>query len=51
MLCGCGNWPLTLKGHGLRISEKRMLRGIIGPEGLEITGDWRKLRSEDLYNT
>jgi hypothetical protein len=29
--------------HGLRVFENRLLRRISGPEGVEITGDWRQL--------
>jgi hypothetical protein len=27
-----------------------VLRGIFGPKGDEVTGDWRKLHSEELHN-
>jgi hypothetical protein len=35
--------------HILRIFENKSIR-IFGPEREEITGGWRKLRSEELYN-
>jgi hypothetical protein len=39
----CKTWSLTLKEeHRLGVYENRMLRGIFGPEGDEITGGWRK---------
>jgi hypothetical protein len=36
----------------LRVFENRVLRGIFGPERVEVTGEWRKLHPEglnDLY--
>jgi len=32
----------------LRVSEKRVLRRIFGPNRGEVTGDWRKLHNEEL---
>jgi hypothetical protein len=37
-------------GHRLRVFENRVLRGIFGPKGGEITGQWRKLHSGELHN-
>jgi hypothetical protein len=34
----------------LRRFENRVLRRIFGPERDEVTGDWRKLHSEELHN-
>jgi hypothetical protein len=36
--------------HRLRVFENRVLRRIFGPKSDEVTGEWRKLRSEELYN-
>jgi hypothetical protein len=36
--------------HKLRVFENRVLRKIFGPRREEVTGEWRRLRSEDLYN-
>jgi hypothetical protein len=36
----------------LRVFENRVLRGLLGPRGDEVTGEWRKLQNEevnDLY--
>jgi len=35
----------------LRVFENRVLWGIFGPKGDEVTGEWRKLHEElnDLY--
>jgi hypothetical protein len=32
----------------LRVFENRVLRRIFGPKRDEVTGDWRKLRNEEL---
>jgi hypothetical protein len=36
--------------HRLRVFENRLLRGIFGPKGDEVTGEWRKLHSGELHN-
>jgi hypothetical protein len=30
------------------VFENRVLRRMSGPEGVEVTGDWRKLQNEEL---
>jgi hypothetical protein len=35
--------------HRLRMFENRVLR-IFGPKSDEVTGGWRKLHNEELYN-
>jgi len=46
-------WSLTLREERrLRVLENRVLRGIFGPKGDEVIGEWRKLHNEvlnDLY--
>jgi hypothetical protein len=43
--------PLTLRDEcRLRVFEKRELRRKIGPKRDEVTGEWRKLRNEDLID-
>jgi hypothetical protein len=32
------------------VFENRVLRRIFGPKRGEVTGDWRKLHSEELHN-
>jgi hypothetical protein len=32
------------------VFENRVLRGIFGPKGDEVTGEWRKLHSGELHN-
>jgi hypothetical protein len=32
------------------VLEKKVLRGIFGPERDEILGGWRKLHNEELHN-
>jgi len=34
--------------HRLRLFENRVLRKILGPKGDEVTGEWRKLHTEEL---
>jgi len=36
--------------HRLRVFENRVLRRIFGPRRDEVTGEWRKLHSEELHN-
>jgi len=46
---GCETWSLTLREERrLRVFENRVLRGIFGPKRDEVTGEWRKLRNEEL---
>jgi hypothetical protein len=50
VLYGCEAWSLTLrKEHRLRVFENRVLRRILGPKREEVTGEWRRLRNEELY--
>jgi hypothetical protein len=42
---------LTLREeHRLRVLENRVLSRIFRPRRDEVTGDWRKLRNEELHN-
>jgi hypothetical protein len=48
---GCETWSPTLKEeHRLRVFENRVLSRIFGPKRDEVTGEWRKLRNEELHN-
>jgi hypothetical protein len=38
-----------MEEHRLRVFENRVLRRIFGPKTDEVTGDWRKLHSEELH--
>jgi hypothetical protein len=50
VLYGCETWSLTLREeHRLRVFENRVLRRIFGSKRDEITGEWRKLHSEELH--
>jgi hypothetical protein len=50
VLYGCETFSLTLREeHRLRVFENRVLRSIFGPKRDEVTGEWRKLHSEELY--
>jgi hypothetical protein len=51
VLYGCETWSLTLREeHRLRVFENRVLRRIFGPKREEVTGEWRRLRNEELNN-
>jgi hypothetical protein len=51
VLYGCETWSLILRDeHRLRVFENRVLRRIFGQKRDEVTGDWRKLHNEELYN-
>jgi hypothetical protein len=47
---GCETWSLTLREERrLRVFENRVLRRIFGPKRDKVTGEWRKLYNEELY--
>jgi hypothetical protein len=49
VLYGCETWSLTLKEEcRLRVFENRVLKRIFGPKRNEVTGQWRKIHSEEL---
>ena len=49
VLYGCETWSLTLREERrLRVFESRVLRRVFGPKRDELTGEWRKLRNEEL---
>jgi hypothetical protein len=51
LLYGCGTWSRILKEeHGLRVFGNRPLRKVFGPKRDEITGECRRLHSEELYD-
>jgi hypothetical protein len=48
---GCESWLLTLKkAYSLSCSENTVRGKIFGPKSEEVTGDWRKLHSEELHD-
>jgi hypothetical protein len=50
VLYGCETWSLTLREeHGLRVSEKRVLRRIFGSKR-EVDVSWRKLHNDELHD-
>jgi hypothetical protein len=50
VLYGCETWSLTfMQEPRLRVFENRVLRRISGPKRDELTGEWRKLHSEELH--
>ena len=49
VLYGCETWSLTLREERrLRVFENRVLRRVFGPKSDKVTGEWRKLRNEEL---
>jgi hypothetical protein len=47
----CETWSLTLReGQRPRVFENRVLRRIFGAKRNEVTGEWKKLHNEKLYN-
>ena len=48
---GCETWSLRLRQERrLRVIENGVLRGIFGVKRDGVTGEWRKLHSEELNN-
>jgi hypothetical protein len=51
ILYGCESWCLTLREeHRLRVFENRVQRKIFGPKRNEVTGEWKRLNDEQLYD-
>jgi len=51
VLYGCETWSLTLqKEHRLKLLENRVLIEIFGPKSDEVTGEWRRLHNDELYD-
>jgi hypothetical protein len=49
VLYGCETWSLTLREESnVRVFENMILRRIFGPRRDEVTGEWRRLRNEEL---
>ena len=49
VLYGCETWLLIFrKERRLRVFENRVLRRVFGPKRDKVTGQWRKLRNEEL---
>ena len=49
VFCGCETWSLTLREERrVRVFENRVLRRLFGPKREEVTGEWRKLHTEEL---
>jgi len=49
VLYGCETWSLTLREERwLRVFKNRVLSIIFGPRTDDVTGEWRKLRNEEL---
>ena len=52
VLYGFETRSLTLREEQrLRVFENKVLRKIFGPKRDEVTGEWRRLHKEELYDT
>jgi hypothetical protein len=50
-LYGGENWCLILReARKLRVFENRVLKKVFGPKTDELTGHWRRLHNEELYD-
>jgi hypothetical protein len=50
VLYGCETWSLTLREEcRLRVFGNSVLRRIFEPQRDEVTGEWRRLRNDELY--
>jgi len=50
VLYGCKTRSLILRGgRRLKVFENGVLRKIFGPKRDEVTGDWKRLRDEELH--
>jgi hypothetical protein len=48
---GCETWFLTITEiHWLSVFKNRALRKIFGPKLDDVTGEWRRLHNEELYD-
>ena len=51
VLYGCETWLLTWREERrMKVFENSVLRRIFGPKRDEVTGEWRKLHNEELYD-
>jgi hypothetical protein len=51
VLYGCETWSLTLREeHRLKVFENMVRRRIFGSKRDEVTGEWKKLHSEELHS-
>jgi len=51
VLYGCETWSVALREElRVMVFRNRVLRRIFGPNRDEVTGEWRKLHNEELYD-
>jgi hypothetical protein len=52
VLYGCETWSVRLREeHRLMVFDSRVIRKIFRPKRDEITGNWRGLHKEELYDS
>jgi hypothetical protein len=52
VLYGCETWSLILREeHPLRVCANSVMRKICEPMRDEVTGEWRRLHTEELNDT
>jgi len=50
LIYGCESWSLAFReDRGLRVSDSGLSRRIFGHERVKVTGDWKKLRNDELH--
>ena len=51
LLNGYATWSLILREERrLRVFENKVLKRIFGPQMDEVTGEWRKIHNEEIYD-
>jgi hypothetical protein len=51
VLYGCGTWSLALREKSrMRVFKSRVLGRVFGPKREKVTGEWRRLHKNELYD-
>ena len=46
----CVNLLILREEHRMMVFENRLLRNVVVPRRDEVTGEWRRLHNEELYD-